>query len=305
MTCTCVVNRIEFKSDRQHFADNARETDLGENGINISTVRKNDFRLKIIVYAVSIVLVFVAMSPFITLLIEFTGFRTDNPARVLKIIPQRIKQLGEFFSTRVVLGFVNSVIVTVSSTILNVYFSALTAHAITSYNWKLKKIFSNFILALMMIPSIVATAGFVQLAYKFNLNNKLIVFILPSIASPVSVVFMRLYLESVYSKELIESARLDGAGEFRIFNQIILPILKPAIATQAIFAMASSWNDAFLPVVLLLKQTKMTLPVVLLLNYASGESIIPMFVSTVPLVIAFLFLSKHIVEGVQLGSVKM
>ena len=64
-------------------------------------------------------------------------------------------------------------------------------------------------------------------------------------------------------------------------------------------------NEAFLLVVLLLKQTKMTLPVVLLLNYALGESIIPMFVSTVPLVIAFLFLSKHIVEGVQLGSVKM
>jgi multiple sugar transport system permease protein len=81
--------------------------------------------------------------------------------------------------------------------------------------------------------------------------------------------------------------------------------MKPAIATQAIFAFVSSWNEIFLPLVLLLKESKKTLPVILILNYGLGETTIPMFVTTIPPVIVFLFLSKHIVEGVQLGSVKL
>ena len=281
---------------------------MENNLVNRLTVRRKEIKLRIIVYVVSIFLAFIALYPFFTMLSDFTGFQLDKPARIFKVLPKRWEQLVKFFTSRdslAVTGLVNSLIVTVFSTLFNIYFSALTAHAITSYKWKFRKVFSNFVVALMMIPTIVATGGFINLAYNFHLTNSLLLLILPCIASPISVVFMRLYLESTFPLSLLDSARIDGAGEFRIFNQIILPILKPAIATQAIFAMASSWNDAFLPVVLLLKQTKMTLPVVLRLNYALGESIIPMFVSTVPLVIAFLFLSKHIVEGVQLGSVKM
>ena len=243
--------------------------------------------------------------PFFLMLEDFTGFRLDNPERIFKILPKRWTQLVKFFKSRVVTGFINSVIVAAGSTILNVYFSALTAHAITSYKWKFRKAFGNLILALMMIPTVVATGGFIQLAYKFHVTSSLSLLILPSIATPISVVFMRLYLESTFPAALLDSARIDGAGEFRIFNQIVLPIMKPAIATQAIFAFVSSWNDIFLPLVLLLKETKKTLPVILILNYGLGETTIPMFVTTIPPVIVFLFLSKHIVEGVQLGSVKL
>ena len=278
---------------------------LGDNVIDRKSMRQKELILKVIVYAVSVGLLFLTLYPFLLMLKDFTGFRLANPERVLKVLPQRGEQLVEFFKSRVVLGFINSVIVAGCSTFLNVYFSALTAHAIFAYKWKFRKVFSNFILALMMIPNIVATAGFIQLAYRFELNNKLLILILPAIATPISVVFMRLYLESAFSLELIDSARIDGAGEFRIFNQIVLPILKPAIATQAIFALASSWNNTFLPMVLLLKEEKKTLPVILYLNWALGEKMIPMVVTTMPLVIAFLFLSRHIVEGVQLGSVKM
>ena len=278
---------------------------MGDIGINRLSVRRNEIRLKIIVYAVSVILMLMTLYPFLLMLSDFTGFRLNDPGRVLKVLPKRWTQLVKFFKSRVVTGLINSMIVTVCSTLLNIYFSAMTAHAITSYKWKLRKTFSNFIMAVMMIPTVVATGGFIRLAYKFQMNNKLSLLILPAIATPISVVFMRLYLESVFSKELLDSARIDGAGEFRIFNQIVLPIMKPAIATQAIFAFVSSWNDTFLPLVLLLEESKKTLPVVLILNYGLGETTIPMFVTTIPPVIVFLFLSKHIVEGVQLGSVKM
>ena len=278
---------------------------LAENGINRISIRKNDIRLRIIVYIISIVLAVMTLYPFILMLVDFTGFKLSNPERILKILPKRWNQLVKFFNSRTFTGFINSVIVAVCSTVLNIYFSALTAHAITSYKWKFRKIFGNFILALMMIPTVVATGGFIQLAYKFHLTSTLSLLILPSIATPISVVFMRLYLESTFPMALLDSARIDGASEFRIFNQIVLPIMKPAIATQAIFAFVSSWNDIFLPLVLLLKESKKTLPVMLILNYGLGETTIPMFVTTIPPVIVFLFLSKHIVEGVQLGSVKL
>ena len=278
---------------------------MGENTGSLSSVKKNDMRLRIAVYVISIILVIISLSPLLALITEFTGFKINNPANVIKVLPKRINELKDYFKPRVIRGFINSVVVTGSSTLLNVYFSALTAHSIYAYRWKFRKVFSNIILALMMLPTIIATSGFIHLVYKFHLENNLLVLILPSIATPISVVFMRLYLESAFSMEMIYSARIDGAGEFRIFNQIVLPILKPAIATQAIFAFVASWNDASTPSVVLIKDESKTLPLVTALNLAMGDYLLTAFVMTIPAVIAFLFLSKHIVEGVQLGSLKM
>ena len=278
---------------------------MGENTGSLSSVKKNDMRLRIAVYVISIILVIISLSPLMALITEFTGFKVNNPANVIKVLPKRINELKDYFKPRIIRGFINSVVVTGSSTLLNVYFSALTAHSIYAYRWKFRKVFSNIILALMMLPTIIATSGFIHLVYKFHLENNLLVLILPSIATPISVVFMRLYLESAFSMEMIYSARIDGAGEFRIFNQIVLPILKPAIATQAIFAFVASWNDASTPSVVLIDDESKTLPLVTALNLAMGDYLLTAFVMTIPAVIAFLFLSKHIVEGVQLGSLKM
>lgn len=278
---------------------------MGENTGSLSSVKKNDMRLRIAVYVISIILVIISLSPLLALITEFTGFKVNNPANVIKVLPKRINELKDYFKPRIIRGFINSVVVTGLSTLLNVYFSALTAHSIYAYRWKFRKVFSNIILALMMLPTIIATSGFIHLVYKFHLENNLLVLILPSIATPISVVFMRLYLESAFSMEMIYSARIDGAGEFRIFNQIVLPILKPAIATQAIFAFVASWNDASTPSVVLIDDESKTLPLVTALNLAMGDYLLTAFVMTIPAVIAFLFLSKHIVEGVQLGSLKM
>jgi multiple sugar transport system permease protein len=276
-----------------------------DNVISRNEIKRRENILRVIVYAISVGLALLTLYPFVMMLVDFTGFKINNPARVLKIIPQRGKEFAEFFKSRTVKGFINSVIVTSCSTILNVYFSAMTAYSITGYTWKLKKVFSNFIVALMMIPNVVAMSGFIQLVYNFGLINNLAILILPSIATPISVVFMRLYLEAAFSMELVYSARIDGAGEFKIFNKIVLPIMKPAIATQAIFAVVSSWTDMFLPMVILTEPEKQTLPIAMVLNLAMGEGTIPVFVSEIPIIVIYLLLARHIVEGVQLGSVKL
>ena len=196
--------------------------------------------------------------------------------------------------------FKNSFIVATSSTLLNVFFSALTAYAITAYEWKLRQAFSNFILAIILIPSTLTTLGFIQLVYKFHLSNKLFVLFLPAIATPMTVFFMRQYLIASLSRDIIHSARMDGSNEFRTFVQIILPLMKPAIATQAIFAYVASWNNLFVPLVVLTEWEKKTL-VVYISQGASGRDLL---FTVLPLIIIYVFCSKYIVESVGLGAVK-
>ena len=155
----------------------------------------------------------------------------------------------------------NSVIVTFISTILNIYFSALTAYAITAYEWKLREAFEKFIIIAMMIPGTVASVGFTsRCATQYHLINNLTMLIIPAIATPMTVFFIRMYLKATFSRDIVESARLDGAGEFRIFNQIMLPLMKPAIATQTIFCFVASWSDEWVPRIILIDAQKMTLP---------------------------------------------
>jgi multiple sugar transport system permease protein len=207
-------------------------------------------------------------------------------------------------------GFANSFIVATCSTLLNVYFSSLTAYAITAYEWKLRDAFNGLIMAIMMIPGTVTTIGFYQMVYKLGLINKLSLLILPSIAAPMTVFFMRQYLQASLSMEIVQSARIDGAGEFRIFNQIVVPLMKPAIATQAIFAYVGSWNNLFMPLILLTDKDKKTLPVMVsLLNgdiYKKeyGAVYLGLLITVLPLFVVYAFLSRYIVEGVALGGVK-
>ncbi|MBQ5519692.1 MAG: carbohydrate ABC transporter permease, partial [Clostridiales bacterium] len=126
-----------------------------------------------------------------------------------------------------------------------------------------------------------------------------IMLIIPALATPMTVFFMRMYLKATFSREIVESARLDGAGEFRIFNQIMLPLMKPAIATQTIFCFVASWTDEWVPRIILIDTKKDIFTLPLAGSYQGGALL--MFL---PPIILYIFLSKHIVEGIALGSVK-
>ncbi|WP_297958313.1 carbohydrate ABC transporter permease [uncultured Ruminococcus sp.] len=207
-------------------------------------------------------------------------------------------------------GFRHSLIISVGSTACNVYFSTMTAFALVAYDWKLRKPFFTVIMAVLMIPAQVTSIGFYQFMYKIHWTNNYLPLILPAIAAPATVFFMRQYMIPSLPMEILQSARIDGAGEFRIFNQIVLPMMKPAMATQAIFSFVMSWNQLFMPQILITDMEKYTMPqMVSLLNgdaYRTeyGSVYLGLFLTVVPILIAYFILSKYIIEGVALGGVK-
>ena len=204
----------------------------------------------------------------------------------------------------------NSLIITVPGTFLAVYFSSLTAYGIYVYDFKLKKLAWAFIMAIMMVPSQISIIGFYRFMLDLNLVDTYIPLIIPTIASPAVVFFMKQYMESTLSIEMIEAARIDGSREFNTFNKIILPIMKPAVATQAIFQFIAQWNNLFTPTIMLTSDSRKTLPMFVQLLSSNqfrtdyGVVYVGLFVTIIPLVIVYFILSKYIVAGVALGGVK-
>jgi multiple sugar transport system permease protein len=208
-------------------------------------------------------------------------------------------------------GLLNSIIIAGASAALCVYFSTMTAYAIHAYNFKLKKFFFTFILAVMMIPTQVTALGFLQLIDKMKMDDTFWPLILPAIAAPITFFYMKQYMDSTLSISLIEAARIDGAGEFRTFNTIVLPLMKPAIAVQAIFSFVTSWNNYFTPALVLHTDTKKTLPILIAqlraadwLKFDMGQVYVMIAFSIFPVIIVYLIMSKYIVAGVALGGVK-
>ena len=211
----------------------------------------------------------------------------------------------------VVRGMLNSVIVSTCSAVLSVYFSTITAYAIHAYDFKGKKFMSTFILAVMMIPTQVTALGFLQLINKLHMDDTFTPLIVPAIAAPVTYFYMKQYMESTLPLAIIEAARIDGSGEFRAFNSIVLPMMKPAIAVQAIFTFVSNWNNYFTPALVLHTDTKKTLPILIaqlrsadFLKFDMGQVYVMIAFSIFPVIIVYLLLSKFIVGGVALGGVK-
>lgn len=275
---------------------------------------KGNLALKTVIYIVCILLAILSIMPFWIMIVNATRSTTEIQQHAIALLPSDYVMnnlkilLGKSFNPA--RGFLNSLIISIGATGLAVYFSSLTAYALVAYDWKLRQPFFSFIMAVMMIPAQVTMIGFYQMVYKIHMTNNLWMLILPAIASPSMVFFMRQYLQPSLSMEIVQSARIDGAGEFYIFNKIVLPIMKPAIATQAIFSFVSSWNNLFTPLVLLTDQKRYTMPIMVSLLRGDiykteyGSVYLGLTLTVLPLIIVYLILSKYIIAGVALGSVK-
>ena len=252
--------------------------------------------------------------PFWVMFINSTRSTFEIQQQGIALLPstQLLKNLdillGKSFNPMV--GFMNSMIISVGATACATYFSSLTAYALVAYSWRLRQPFFTFILAVMMIPLQVVIIGFYQFMYQIHMTNNLLPLILPAIASPTVVFFMRQYLLATLQLDIVNSARIDGAGEFHIFNKIVLPVMKPAIATQAIFVFVTSWNNFFLPLVLLTNSSKYTMPIMVSLLRGDiyrteyGAVYLALVLSVLPLFAIYFTLSRYIIAGVQLGGLK-
>lgn len=251
--------------------------------------------------------------PFLLMLVNATrsGVEISSSFTLIpgKHLLENWKQMSEYFN--LFRGIGNSIIVAVPATLLCIYFSALTAYGLAFYKFKANKIVFVSILVFMMIPGQLSMIGFYQLCSKLHLINSYIPLIVPSIASPGTVFFLKQYAESDLSAEILEAARIDGASETRTFHTIVLPILKPGIATMGIMSFIGNWNNYLMPMILLTKKDKFTLPVMIStlraatnLQQNQGAIYLSVAISVIPILLVFIFFSRHIISSISAGAVK-
>ena len=277
---------------------------------NNSTTR----RRKAIAYIVLVFLTFLCLIWFVLLFLSTTQAHSQLVSGfTIKLGRSFMVNLEHSMNSQNILrGLLNSVIVSGSCALLSTYFSTLTAYAIHAYDFKFRGAIFTFILAVMMIPSQVTILGFVDLLDKLGLVENYTGLIVPSIAAPVVFYYIKQYMESALPLSLVEAARIDGSGEIRTFNSIVLPLMKPAIAVQAIFAFVAQWNNFFVPSQIIIERRDLKTVALLIadlrsadfLNWDLGQVNMSIFIAIFPVIIIYLLLSKNIVGGLTLGSVK-
>lgn len=270
--------------------------------------------VKSVIYIVCIFLSILSIFPFWIMFMNATRSTIEIQQTAVSLLPSKYLisnlqiLLGKSFNP--FMGFLNSLLISTGSTVCAVYFSSLTAYGLVAYDWRLRQPFFTFIMCVLMVPAQMSSIGFYQMMYKLGWTNNFLPLILPAIAAPAMVFFMRQYLLATLSLDIVNSARIDGAGEFHTFNAIILPIMKPALATQAIFSFVASWNNLFMPLVLLTDKKKYTMPIMVSLLRGDiyktefGSVYLGLALTVLPLFVIYFLLSKYIIAGVALGGVK-
>ncbi len=266
-----------------------------------------------IIYLCLSLLAAICFLPFLLMIVNATRSGVEI-THSFTLIPS--SHLGEnwealFAYVNLFKGFKNSLLVAIPATILTAYFSSITAYAMAVYRFKGNAWLFKILVVFMMIPAQLSLIGFYNLCQKLHMVDSYLPLIIPAIASPGTVFFLRQYVQSTLSKALLEAARIDGAGELHIFHKIVLPIMAPGIATMSIGAFIGNWNNYLVPLILLNTPDKMTLPVMIsTLNAATdlqknqGAIYLGVAISVVPILIVFCFCSKYIISSITAGSVK-
>jgi|UniRef100_UPI003FEF54A6 hypothetical protein len=268
---------------------------------------------KAILYILLILLAALCLFPFLLMMVNATRTGTDISTSFTLIPGKALKDnwntVFDYFN--LFKGMWNSLLVAVPATLLTAYFSALTAYGLAMYKFKGNKVIFGAILVFMMIPGQLSLIGFYNLCTKLHMVNSYAPLIIPAIAAPGTVFFLRQYVLSVLPPSLIEAARIDGAGELYSFHRIVLPIMSPGIATMSIMCFIGNWNNYLLPMIILNKNSKFTLPVMMATLRAStniqseqGAIYLSVAISVIPILLVFCFCSKYIISSISAGSVK-
>ena len=266
-----------------------------------------------IIYLCLSLLAAICFLPFLLMIVNATRSGVEITHSFTQIPSSHLKDNWEalFAYVNLFKGFRNSLLVAIPATILTAYFSSITAYAMAVYRFKGNAWLFKILVVFMMIPAQLSLIGFYNLCQKLHMVDSYLPLIIPAIASPGTVFFLRQYVQSTLSKALLEAARIDGAGELHIFHKIVLPIMAPGIATMSIGAFIGNWNNYLVPLILLNTPDKMTLPVMIsTLNAATdlqknqGAIYLGVAISVVPILIVFCFCSKYIISSITAGSVK-
>ena len=270
---------------------------------------------RFVAYFVLILLTFLSLFPFFILIINSTRGHAEIQ-KGFSAIPgvffvQNLVKMMSNDNNPVIPALINSIFVSFMSALLTTYFSSMTAYGIYMYRFKGRKFSFRFILAVMMVPAQVSTLGFIKLISKIGLLDTLAALYIPTIAAPIVFFYIYQAMESTLPYSIVEAARVDGCNEFRTFNTIVLQMMKPSLAVQAIFAFVSSWNNYFTPQLVISSKHKKTIPILIaqLRNadyqkFDMGQVYMMICLAIVPLILVYLFLSRSIISGATAGGVK-
>jgi alpha-1,4-digalacturonate transport system permease protein len=202
----------------------------------------------------------------------------------------------------------NSIIVTVVATILTLFFNSMAAFALSKYQFRGRSVIFFAIIATLMVPLSVALVPVFLIITELSWNNTFVGVIIPTVATPTGVFLLRQYMLTI-PDELIHSARVDGASEWRIYAQIIVPLSKPALAVLAIFSVMWRWNDFLWPLVVLSRSEYFTLQVGLAsfqgqLNVQWNLILAMTVLTLLPITVVFAFLQESITTGIATTGMK-
>lgn len=275
--------------------------------------KTNTIIMRVIVYIVLTFLLIVTIVPIWLLIVNATRSTTEIQ-QGLSMLPSTHLidnyKILESKGLNLPRGFSNSLFVALSSTIVTVYFSMLTAYGLVVYEFKGKKLLSNFIVLLVMIPMQFTIIGFYQYMSRLGLTDNFLALILPLIANASSVFFGKQYLESMLVQDLIDAARIDGASELQIFHTIMMPLAIPGAATMGIFAFIGSWNNFFNAFIIITSIEKYTLPMLVgtlrgdVYRTEYGAIYLGLAATIVPIIIIYAIFSRYIVSGIAMGAIK-
>lgn len=204
----------------------------------------------------------------------------------------------------------NSVFTTILGTVTSLFFCSLAGFAFAKYTFPGKNILFYFVIGTMLVPPEVGAVPLFVIMKKLGLINSLWSLIIPRIATAVGIFYMHQYIKDV-PDELVEAARIDGCKDFGIFMKIVLPVIKPALASWAAVTLIARWNDFFWPLLYLRKQAKYTLMVTIsMLPVSEGLSTPwPVILAgttlvIIPIIVLYLVLQTFQKAGMMAGAVK-
>jgi alpha-1,4-digalacturonate transport system permease protein len=202
----------------------------------------------------------------------------------------------------------NSVVVTLGATAITLLFNSMAAYGLSKYRFKGRDTIFYLMLSTLLVPIAVILIPAFLVVSRVGWTNNLLGLIVPGAATPTGVFLLRQYMLSI-PDELIDAARVDGASEWRIYYQIVLPLARPALAVLAIFSIMWRWNDFLWPLIVVTRTELFTLPVGL--NAFQGELntqwnyILAMTVLTMlPITVVFAFLQRFITTGIATTGIK-
>lgn len=269
------------------------------------------FKLKsILLTALMILLAVIFLFPFYTMIMMSTHY-TEDIYKGIPLLPggYMIENLKTVFGAHFEIYYRNSLTVSIFATLLSVSISTMVGYALSKYKFKGRDFLFTFILVTMMVPTQLGLVAFVVEMKNIGWMNTLLPLIIPPAATGFGVYWMKNYIGSSLPTEMIESGRIDGAGEPRILVSIGIPCIKPALFSLTLMNFVTNWNSFLVPLIVLNKNSTYTVPIgIINLNSAYrndlAAKIMALSLGTIPLLILFIITSKSFIRGITMGAVK-